>query len=102
MSTRMDRKWCDNKSMSVVANYEPCEKCEELFRQGTRIIEVETEPVSKGQPAMQEGVYPTGHIWVMESKAAEEAFGTDSPNMFILAKEAKAIGLYDIDKKEVE
>ena len=91
---RRNRAWCENKNTSIIADYEPCDKCEEDFSKGTLVMEASTMPVAEGQPAMQEDVYPTGRVWVIKTESAKEIFGTDSPKVFVDEETAKAIGLY--------
>ena len=94
------QSWCDNKEMSVIANYEPCKECEKKFAQGVHVIEIAQEPLAKDQPALQNGIYPTGSMWVIDADAAKEIFKTDEPKIAIDKKTAVALGLYEAGEKE--
>jgi hypothetical protein len=58
----------DKAPIKMITNYEPCEKCEELFNQGILIIEVSMTPNTHKQPELN-GAYPTGQHWVVTEDA---------------------------------
>ena len=94
-SSRKDKNaWCNNKSMSVIANYEPCDNCQEEFSKGTLLIEASDTPNSKGQPEMQKDVYPTGRYWVINP----DAINIDNPIAFVSEDAAKKMGLYEVEE----
>ncbi len=99
MSTRMDSKWCDNKNKSIVANYDPCDKCIEQFKLGIQLIEAQDDPVTSGQPEISKGVYPTGRFWVINREVFKD-IPEDQDFMFIKEDMAKEMGLYDSLKEE--
>ena len=95
-----DKKWDNNK---VVSSYEPCDKCIKHWNKGFVIIEVSEEPNAEKQPEIQEGLYPTGKMWVVENNAAEEAFGKEKTKygmIYVDSTIAKKIGLYNEQKTE--
>jgi len=95
-----DKKWDNNK---IVSDYEPCNKCKEQWDKGFVIIEASNEPNATNQPEIQEGVYPTGRMWVVKNDAAEEAFGKEKIKRGIIYVEpivAKKIGLYNGQETE--
>lgn len=47
----------------IITNYEPCNVCKEKFKNDIIVIEVSSKPLSKNQPPIQAGAYPTGR-WV--------------------------------------
>jgi len=98
LATRQTREWCDNKSRGVVANYNACDKCEKGHKLGVWLIEASDTPISKGQPEMQKGVYPTGKNWVVK----KEAFNIDSPIAFVTEESAKEMGLYGVPDTNTE
>ena len=67
--------------MYCVLDYEPCDKCKEIWSQGFVIIEVKTSPFVQGQPPMliQDGtsLYPTGRHLVVTREAAERMFNPE-------------------------
>ena len=93
------KKWCDNKSMSVVTNYDPCKKCEEIFAKGIQIIEAQDDPMNPGQPAIVEGVYPTGRYWVIK-RGVLDGFPDDQSHVFVKENAAREMGLYNLEDKD--
>jgi len=98
LATRQTEEWCNNKSRGVVANYEPCDKCAEGHKLGVWLIEASGTPIDKGQPEMQEGVYPTGNSWVVK----KEVLNIDSPVAFVTEELAKEMGLYGVPDTNTE
>jgi len=91
---------CENKwdTKKIFGDYEPCAECQEKFDKGFLIMECQDEPVSKGQPEIQKGVYPTGNYWLMKNEAAKEIFNEEVTKMgkvFIEKEMAEKIGLYN-------
>jgi hypothetical protein len=90
----------------AVVGYEPCEKCQETFKQGILIIEAEKQPVSPNQPDLCGG-YPTGSHWVVTEDAIQRML---EPSMaqdilkarmaMISRKTAQALGLYQPQELE--
>ena len=70
----------------AILDYEPCEKCQEMWDQGQVIIEA-GEAAQDGRPPISfEGetpIYPTGRWLVMERESAQRffkgVFDTDAP-----------------------
>jgi len=98
VATKQTRAWCNDKSMGVVVNYNACDKCEEGHKLGVWLIEASETPISRGQPEMQKGVYPTGKNWVVK----KGAFNIDIPIAFVTEKSARSMGLYDIPDTDTE
>ena len=98
MATKQTKEWCDNKSMGVIVSYEPCDKCAEGHKLGIWLVEASDTPISKGQPEMQEGIYPTGNNWVIK----KEVLDIDSPTAFVTKEVAKEMGLYGIPDTDTE
>lgn len=50
----------------LIVDYEPCDKCKELFSKGVHVIGVTPKPITQGQfPIMQDPeMYPTGSMFV--------------------------------------
>lgn len=52
----------------IITDYEPCDKCKELFSKGIHVIGVTEQPVMKGMvPMIDDGkakLYPTGSFFV--------------------------------------
>lgn len=82
----------------IITDYNPCSACEELFKEGTLIMEVGESPYMEDQPPVVEGVYPEGSFWLIQSEAALELFETEKPVVFISKDLAKAMGFYSLDK----
>ncbi len=99
IAKRQDKQWCDNKTMSVIANYEPCDKCKEGFAKGVQLIEAQEEPLWRKQPEIQKGVYPTGNTWVINREVAEEILGVKNDIVFIDKEMAEKIGLYQTQEE---
>lgn len=63
----------------VLMDYEPCDKCKELFKQGSLLLEVDVKPTSNNQPAIQQEkdqkLYPTGRYNLIKKEACERIFG---------------------------
>lgn len=57
-----------------ILNYVPCKACQEEFKKGVLLIEVDTCGYYK-QPAIQPEAYPTGSYWLM----AKHLFKGDTP-----------------------
>ena len=72
-----------------VMNYDPCDKCKEIWDKGAVIIEASESPNGKNQPAIQKGVYPTGVWWVVKREIL------DSGISFVTKEIAKEMGLYN-------
>jgi len=97
-ATRKEQnEWCDNKSMSVIVSYEPCEKCKEEFDKGIQLIEAQDDPVTPKQPEISEGVYPTGRFWVIKREAFTDDIPEEQTFMFIKEETAKEMGLYEAE-----
>ena len=85
----------------VFNGYEPCDKCKEQWNKGFVFIEAQNEPMVEGQPEIQDGVYPTGNIWVVANESARKMFNEDVVDKmlnygkcFIDNAIAKKLGLY--------
>ena len=90
---------CKNKwdTKYIFGGYEPCDKCKEQFDTGFLIMECQDTPVSKGQPAIQEGAYPTGSHWVIKNEVAKKMFNKETLKFgrVLVEKEvAEKLGLY--------
>ncbi len=93
---REKKAWCKNNTMSVIISYEPCQKCVEQFTLGIQVIEAQDNPVTAEQPAIVEGVYPTGRFWVIKRDAFND-IPEDQDFVFVKEEAAKEMGLYDAD-----
>lgn len=62
----------------AVFDYEPCQKCKDLWATGIALIEVQRTPVADNQRAMQEGVYPTGSYLVVTREWVEHSINPPS------------------------
>lgn len=60
----------------LIINYDPCDKCKELFDKGIHVIGVTEEPIVKGMfPIINDGkvtLYPTGSMFVATKEWAED------------------------------
>lgn len=63
----------------VLMDYEPCDKCKELFKQGSLLLEVDIKPITDNQPAIKQEknqkLYPTGRFNLIKKEACERIFG---------------------------
>ncbi len=57
--------------MSMILDYEPCDKCKEKFEAGIQIVEASEKPLNQGQPLLGNSGYPTGR-WAVVGRAALE------------------------------
>jgi len=48
------------RNKSIIVNYEPCDKCKEKMNKGFTVMIAQDKPISKGQPEIQKGIYPSG------------------------------------------
>jgi hypothetical protein len=55
--------------MKIILDYEPCDKCDEIFKKGVMFIEVTEFPITEGQPSIQDQAYPTGRHMVITEEA---------------------------------
>ncbi len=95
IAKRQNKAWCD-APMSIITNYEPCEKCQEKWDQGTVLIEASETPNTENQPLMSEGAYPTGNYWVVNP----DILNIDSPIAFITKEIATDLGLYNTEESK--
>lgn len=86
--------------MNMIAGYEPCDKCKELFAQGIQLVEVSDSPVIENQPALNYQ-YPTGHFWVVTEdyikRVLQEEAATEICNAgkaLISVEDAHMMGFY--------
>lgn len=84
----------------AVVDYEPCEKCQEAFKQGILLIEAESKPVNPNQPDLQ-GAYPTGSHWVVTEEAVQRMLEPSMAQNVLKARgamisreTAQTLGLY--------
>ena len=63
----------------VLMDYEPCNKCKEIFKQGSLLLEVDVKPITDNQPAIKQEenqkLYPTGRFNLIKKEACEQIFG---------------------------
>ena len=90
---------CENKydNKFIFDNYEPCDECMEKWNKGFVLIEAQEKPVKDGQPPMQEGIYPTGNMWVIDKESAGLVLNEEIVNggiCFIQKEMAERLGLY--------
>ena len=71
-----------------VMNYDPCDKCKEIWDKSAVIIETSDKPIDE-RPAIQKGVYPTGVWWVVKRELLDDDIS------FVTKEIAKEMGLYD-------
>ena len=87
---------------AVLIDYEPCNKCKELFKQGSLLLEVDTCPHIGGQPAIQQQenqkLYPTGRYNVIKKEACKRIFGTIHEKT-LLDVETYNLLFSEVDKK---
>ena len=55
----------------VVLDYVPCEHCNETWKKGVVLIEVEDTPQFEDQLKISKDLYPTGYLWVIKEEAFE-------------------------------
>ena len=60
--------------MKMILDYEPCDKCKEIFAQGVLLVEVTRFPNAQGQPEIQKDAYPTGRHCVVKPEALNGNF----------------------------
>ena len=65
--------------MHVMTDYEPCNTCAETFKTGVLLVECAPNPLTKNQPAIQSGAYPTGSYAVIKAEAYDRIFGASAP-----------------------
>lgn len=75
MLGKIDRE--DSKAPeAVVLNYEPCDKCKELFSKGIHVVGTTTTPIVKDMfPIMKNEtmeLYPTGSMFIAPEEWAKE------------------------------
>lgn len=86
----------------AVMDYEPCDKCQALMKQGITLIEVEDKQPKDGRPPIQEGAYPTGRWAVVRDEAINDivndpmmAWDIKHKKKALLSKEVtEGIGLF--------
>lgn len=62
------------RSTWLIGDYEPCDNCKELRKQGIDLIEVSNFPmIHKDQPAYH-GSYPTGRHFIIKENAVRAIF----------------------------
>lgn len=60
----------DEAPMYGVIDYEPCDKCKEMWSKGVALIEVTTTPTrGDTQPQIAKGAYPTSRFAVVKPEA---------------------------------
>lgn len=96
----LGNKFQGEAPISMVIDYEPCEKCMENFDQGILLIEVSKTPITEKQPDLG-GAYPTGSHWVVTEDAIrrmlQESIAEDilkARKAFITKQDAMTLGLY--------
>lgn len=88
---------CDTSIKPVVIDYEPCDACLAQQSEGFTLIETVKEQPEDQRPEIQEGIYPTGNLWVITNEAAENIFPTtEGRKAFISPDIAKKLGLYEL------
>ena len=60
--------------MWIPGDYEPCEKCAELRKQGIDIVEVNEKPVIGEPQQPYYGYFPTGRHFIIKDEAAKRIF----------------------------
>lgn len=85
--------------MHMCLDYEPCDKCKELFAQGILLMGVTQHP-SDDRPSIQEGLYPTGRYIVVQPAFIARMFDEETATNVL--NEGKALiaddVLYQIQK----
>lgn len=84
MLGKIDRQ--DSKAPeNIVLNYEPCDKCNELFSQGIQVIGVTETPAVKDMFPIQKSdsvaLYPTGNFIVVGEDWAKAVFADDEETL---------------------
>lgn len=89
--------------MQVITDYQPCEKCLELFNQGILVVEASETPQHEDQPCLDQG-YPTGHHWVITEEAIQRIFNQDATQQILTARKcmigrelAEMLGFYTFE-----
>lgn len=70
---------------NVIIDYEPCDACKEVFKQGILIVGVSSKPVISNQPPIQDGLYPTGQHVVATKDFICRIFSKDTAEAVIKA-----------------
>lgn len=69
----------------IVLNYEPCDKCKELFSKGIHVVGVTTTPMVDGMFPIQEtssiALYPTGAFFVAPEEWAKLVLEDDEETL---------------------
>lgn len=67
----------DEAPRHILLDYEPCPKCQEVFKQGLLLVEAVPTPIREGQAPISRDLYPTGRWALMKRERAEEIFGSE-------------------------
>lgn len=59
-------------------DYEPCEKCKQIFAQSILLIGVVTSPLPDNRPPIQENLYPTGSYMLVTESFIERFLADDT------------------------
>lgn len=79
--------------MKMILDYEPCDKCKEIFAQGVLLVEVTKYPNVQGQPAIQKDAYPTGRHCVVKPEALNGDFEAGSKALVLKEDYEQMFGL---------
>ena len=90
----------------IVMDYEPCEKCKELFNKGIHVIGVSEQPLTDGMfPIIQDDtvtLYPTGSMFVATENWAERFLTANGqPDMIADVLEKKVLVMPDAIVSEI-
>lgn len=77
----------------ILLDYEPCDKCKEIFAQGVLLIEVTRVPNVEGQFEIAKDAYPTGRHCVVKPEALRGDFKAGSKALVLKEDYEQMFGL---------
>ena len=65
------------KSMWLLGDYEPCDSCKELRKQGVDLVEAASHPTLHPKQPAWHGAYPTGRHMILKENAIRAIFAPE-------------------------
>lgn len=65
------------RSMWLIGDYEPCDACKELRKQGVDLIEAADHPIVHPKQPPWHGAYPTGRHMILKERAICSVFSPE-------------------------